>query len=476
MRNTHFLIVFLLLAGVTARAQDLHIYYDVYRDSVWYKSDGRSIARPQVRQGAQVHFHLVEYNRYVFQTGIETKQEDVSPGMSAGAPFLLEAMAGMSPIGMGGIEPTSPLNSYTGYPTLPVMPKAGAPRGVAAAVADNMERLHGLDLSIRQSALEIEELEAAFVEMETMGESLDAMLWNPLLPPSMVQQEALRFQRQLEQRPSGALDFRQRAGQHGRMVRAMKARRDSLSQVMEQLADEQVLWAGSDQYLALLDESIALAEVFDERLKEKSAAEWENLRLRLKEVTQMPFALHQEQVAERDQLTWEVEVSLQEAAAGRLGLDAGAPYRKRTIVVQAYGGFKVNASVGMAFGSFFRPSEKYFVREGMIESRPEGTFVPALASFLHFYTVGKSNLSWGGSVGVGAQQGQSLAFFLGPSLLLGKRDRLVVTAGIMGARAQRLDEGYAAGDAFDGDSGDLPLFQPYEAGVFVGMSFNLFGN
>lgn len=53
---------------------------------------------------------------------------------------------------------------------------------------------------------------------------------------------------------------------------------------------------------------------------------------------------------------------------------------------------------------------------------------------------------------------------------------MVVTAGIMGARAQRLDEGYAAGDAFVGDSGDLPLFQPYEAGVFVGMSFNLFGN
>lgn len=474
MKSTHLTLMCLLFAGVMARAQDLHIYYDVYRDSVWYKCDGRSIARPQVRQGAQVHFHLVEYNRYVFQTGIETRQEDVSPGMSAaGAPFLLEAMAGMSPIGMGGITPSTPLNSNTGYPTLPVMPKAGAPRGAAAAVADNMERLHGLDLSIRQNALEIEELEAAFVEMETMGESLDAMLWNPLLPPSLVQQEAARYQRQFEQGPT---DFRQSAGRHSRMVKAMKARRDSLSQVMEQLAGEQVLWAGSGEYMALLDESIAIAEDFDERLKEKSAAEWENLRLRLKEVTQMPFALHQEQIAERDQLTCEVEVTLQEAAAGRLGLEAGAPYRKRTIVVQAYGGFKVNASVGMAFGSFFRPQEKYFVRESQIESRREGMFVPALASFLHFYTVGKNNLSWGGSVGVGAQQGQSLAFFLGPSLLLGKRDRLVVTAGIMGARAERLDEGYAAGEGFDGDSGDLPLFQPYEAGVFVGMSFNLFGN
>ena len=68
-----------------------------------------------------------------------------------------------------------------------------------------------------------------------------------------------------------------------------------------------------------------------------------------------------------------------------------------------------------------------------------------------------------------------LGFFLGPSLFIGKRERLVMSAGIMGARTLRLDEGYAAGDVFDGETEDLPVYPAYGMGVFFGLSFNMFG-
>jgi hypothetical protein len=45
----------------------------------------------------------------------------------------------------------------------------------------------------------------------------------------------------------------------------------------------------------------------------------------------------------------------------------------------------------------------------------------------------------------------------------------------MSARTQRLDKGYAAGDPFDGDAVDLPVFSAYGVGVFLGLSFNMFG-
>lgn len=485
-------------------AQDLHIYYDVFRDSVWYVSRGKALDRPLVRHGSQVHFHFVEYNRYALESGIRTVQEDLPPGLVSGAPFLMEALGGIgiagpgSPNGPSGAGKTGIVSSFDAFPAIPPVPQIGSARGPLAAAVANLEGIHGFDRKIRGGAREIEQIEADFAEVEAIGEAVDALLWNPFLPPSLVREEAGRYRRTLEQKSSGPMDFRQKAGQHHKLLRSMKGMRDSLALLLEDIKLQQGDWAGSDQepvlalvgameqtmsvsgsYLGVLDESIRIAEEFDERLQEKNPSEWEKLRMLLKEIGMTSFSMHSQQTAERDQLTYEVEVSLNEAAAGRLGIGGEQAFRKRSIKVQAYGGFKVNASVGAAFASLLQPTERFFVKEGEIRTSPFNPLLPSLASFLHFYTLGKRNLSLGGSFGVGlplwdSGERQSTAFFLGPSLFIGKRERLALTAGVMSARIMQLDEGYAAGDVFDGGKDDLPVFSVYRLGVFLGLSFNMF--
>ena len=491
--------LFFLFSGLAA--QDLHIYYNVFRDSIWYLSDGKSLDRPIVRQGYPVYFHLVEYNRYALQSGIQTVQEDISPGMSSGSFFLLDPLGANKPKPDSDIDPSAAgyipvLRSFDEYPAMPAIPAIGPARGPLSEVVQTLENLHGLDRSIRSGFQEMEDLEATFLQMEDMGEALDAMLGNPFLPPSLVQEEAARFQNALGEN-AAQLDFRQSAGKHRRLLRALKTRRDSLSQLMETIELQQVQWQDSDQepvqalvqtmgqtigvskqYLELMEESIEVAEAFDEQLQQKDPADWENLRLRLKEVDMTPFSLHSQQLAERDQLTYEVEVQLQEQVAQRLGMGEGQTFRKRAVMVSTYGGFKINASVGVGFVRFLEPVEEYFVREGLIGSRQANQFFPSLVSFLHFYTLGKRHLSWGGSFGLGlplwdGNPGQSPAFFLGPSILLGKRDRLVFSAGLAGASVKRLDEGLQPGDRFDAYNGEIPVFSHYELGMFVGLSFNL---
>lgn len=481
--------------------QDLHVYYDVFRDSIWYMSNGKSLDRPIVRQGYPVYFHLLEYNRYALRSGIQTTQEDIGPGLHSTPFFLLDPLAPGLPNPESELIPSGPghiavLNAFEEYPAMPAIPAIGQARGPLSEVVRTLENLHGLDQTIRTGSQEMEELEATFLQMEDMSETLDALLQNPFLPPSLVQEEATRYRESLEGN-STKLDFRQSAGKHRQLLRALKARRDSLAQLMEVIEVQRDQWQQSDQepiqalvqtmgqtmgvsrkYLELLEESIEGAEAFDEQLQQKDPATWENLRFRLKEIGMTPFSLHSQQLAERDQLTYEVEIQLQEEVANRLGMSEGQTFRKRSVLVSTYGGFKINASVGVSFVHALKPVEDYFVREGLIGSRQASQFFPSLVSFLHFYSLGKHHLSWGGSFGIGlplwdGSQGQSPAFFLGPSVLLGKRDRLVFTAGLAGASVKRLDEGILPGDRFDAFNGEIPVFSHYELGLFVGLSFNL---
>jgi hypothetical protein len=66
-----------------------------------------------------------------------------------------------------------------------------------------------------------------------------------------------------------------------------------------------------------------------------------------------------------------------------------------------------------------------------------------------------------------------LQFFLGPSLIFGNSQRLVLSLGLMGGKVESLAKGFKVGDAFDPDNGDLPTKGKYNLGMFMGLSFNL---
>jgi hypothetical protein len=149
-----------------------------------------------------------------------------------------------------------------------------------------------------------------------------------------------------------------------------------------------------------------------------------------------------------------------------------------TLKVPVYGGLKINTSVGLTFGKFMNPQNNYFVKDSLIVAQPKGKFTPILTSFFHFYAQSRNDITLGGSFGIGlplsSENGQqSASFFLGPSLILGKGDRIVLSAGIMGGRTEKLDRGFQVGDSFKSDIDIVPTYSAYDIGFYFGLTFNL---
>jgi len=82
----------------------------------------------------------------------------------------------------------------------------------------------------------------------------------------------------------------------------------------------------------------------------------------------------------------------------------------------------------------------------------------------------------GGSFGVGIPLSgdfKSPSFLLGPSIFAGKSERIVISAGLMGAKASRLAQGYKINDHFGAENQPIPTRTRYELGYFLSATFNL---
>ncbi|MCC7245851.1 MAG: hypothetical protein IT269_09240, partial [Saprospiraceae bacterium] len=156
----------------------------------------------------------------------------------------------------------------------------------------------------------------------------------------------------------------------------------------------------------------------------------------------------------------------------------GAQIKATPLEVAVYGGIRVKAGVGLAFAQYFNRPQQYFVRDSILQSNNKDAFSPTITSFVHFYAPSRRAVSLAGSFGVGFPIGggeslQSVSFFLGPSLVFGKNERIILSGGLVGGKVDRLSQGYKTGDVYYSDANQAPTESVYELGYFLGFSFSL---
>lgn len=139
-------------------------------------------------------------------------------------------------------------------------------------------------------------------------------------------------------------------------------------------------------------------------------------------------------------------------------------------------GIRIRNSLGVAFTHFNANNRAYFIENGVLRSGPKDIFTPVLSTFIHFYTGNTASFKWGGAFGFGIPlQGdrKDVNFMLGLSSILGRNEAIMLTAGVAGAKVNKLLGGYKPGDATTETDPSKITTLGYGIGGFVGLSLNL---
>jgi hypothetical protein len=109
-----------------------------------------------------------------------------------------------------------------------------------------------------------------------------------------------------------------------------------------------------------------------------------------------------------------------------------------------------------------------------------GNVSPSIGTILNAYKRGSTNFKFGGSMGFGLSNKLRFRLYMGPSLIVGRQERLVFTAGLAMGLVERLADEYTLDEVVQFPHSTLPNNVPvvadkFKIGAFFSIGFNLSG-
>lgn len=520
------LIVFLIFFSTPFVAQDLHIYYDLQTQTPRYVVDSQEIKRPYVRHGANVILHLENYNNYLYDVVIEQKNSEillpssVTPSALSSifptlgknsADFLSQHSGrGLGSFALGNGDSKDRGNTPTSFDAALGISRTEFQRLTSSMETFNqtLAKMQAITIEIDNKRQEVQSLVESHQVNALIFQEIEKIKFDPALKPEQIKRMTKDYmckalnspptQENLSLNLDSLLRKGNTRGQLVNLLEEVKEKHDDFREEKAQLNSlkEELNSQFSDNLLIQSQYLLPAVRLYDQAATQESEiTNMENKLLQM--VTEIPdldiaklaalwreyealqansFAKDYRASAEGDNMSFNIQFTPNE-----MGQSNKAPRMQiAPIQVAVAGGFKVNASIGVAFGQLFDRPQSYFVRDSTIRAEDKDSFLPIIASFFHFYGQSKGNVSVGGNFGIGlpisGDSGQTASFFLGPSLIIGRGERLVLNGGLMGTRVERLAQGFEEGDRFLSEVNNVPTKDVYEMGYYLGLSFNLLGS
>ncbi len=523
----------LLLIAYCLKSQDLHIHYNAQTSSLRYilKEEDqnkkgvileREITRPRVRRGSNVFIHIENYNNYLYDVNVKTEQQEIkyTSESSGDLSSVLSAMKGISPgdfFNISGGRGPQDFNFDLKDGSSGSGPKAyDASFGISkdaynkltdmvARFGSAFERMKTYDEAIDQTKLDVQSIVSSHQQRALLLQRMEKVKYDPSASPEEIKQfteelllEALGIELSTDtiklktfvQSSNARIQLETKAG----MIKEVRKRYKEDLEMLSEIKNPIAVYEAQPQLSFLTDpveRAFGFAEEKDremgeleDKIKEAiaqipdtSAVSLTDVWYEYRKLNSNPFQMIHRTEAEGDEMSFNVQFN---PSSKGLSLNPDVATRPLAAInVPVFGGFKVNASVGVGFGQFFNQPLDYFVRDSVIRSEDKDSFYPIIATFIHFYGQSAGNTSFGGTFGIGfpiitSDNVQSASFFFGPGLIIGRNERLVLSAGLVGAKVERLAQGFRVGDEFISRVNVVPTKSVYELGYFAGLSFNLF--
>lgn len=524
MRKRILLFFFWGSIACVLPAQDAQVFYNLFNDSVYYVQNGQSVKHLKIRRGDRVLLHFTEFNPYLYEATVKVEQSDShdwNGGSGMGAfqslvPGIAGLIPGMSAL-MGGAGAAPDTTAGLNFKEIPLLHLGEATirfkdlfsnaRASDAALTEarkNLEELVEQQQDMEDIYLHIKALEKTQMVAELAIANLDKLPYNPRLKPSVIQKMCGQYFEAVFQKAPGndtaSLDDILKWGelpaekqrllqQLGSKQREFKSKSLELVPLTKDLDQTQFDSPAFSNFVHELGSVQGQAQQLDQQISaylqrqrsgtpRLSAQQIVELQTHFLELLNTPFAYESAVQLEKETAFVEATFTPRDTALLRKHGIGTAP-KTKFLEINTRGGIKINASIGVGFGSFFDAAEEFGIRDNQITVQQLGAFQPSITSYIHFYPNTHGDVALAGSFGIGFPLGnldaQSINFCLGPSLIFGKGQRIVFSTGLMGGQVSRLAKGYQPGDAFDLNNGDIPTRKRYEMGYFVGVSFNVGG-
>ncbi|MCB0589086.1 MAG: hypothetical protein KDD06_27605 [Phaeodactylibacter sp.] len=514
----HLKITFLtLLAPALLVAQELRIEYDVQKDSLAYFRDGQPVKRAIARKGENVTLQIRNYNNYIYKVQVDEENHEtrVAPVMGAGLGSFLGGPGGGSPLSMfsglfnlPGGQTSFPIEDFGGGfddgDGFVTSESAKAANALFKQFSQTTRLIKGTEKDLRTIGNEMNRIAQGQRVKEIAAGEIEKLRYNPALPPTQIRRLSMEYLEtilgqesdiqnleELLEKASTGEELSQKLELYNKYTDELAGyyelvgwMRDSMSQIalstdkFAEFQDAIASFYGSGN--TNIEQYREMAHVAEEALASMENYKLEQLiqlRYILEELKANTFSHTFRTQAKGDRL----KINLRLDPLDSLRTPGISARKLSALDIPVYGGFKVNASIGVSFGSFFNQPQAFFLRDSLIVSEDKDSYLPIVTSFIHFYSQSARSLSVGGAFGVGLSIGgdngaQSIHFMLGPSFILGEGQRVAFSAGLMGGKVDRLGQGYKVGDRLISEAGALPIRSVYEMGMFIGLSFNVLSN
>lgn len=514
MKKIYWLIFSIF--SLQSYAQDLHIYYNVYKDSLWYEKNGKPTTDLNVRKGKQVYFHVTEYNNYIYRSEIETSFHSVQP---PGYENESNNFLGLMPSLINSLIPGgSAVLPLLNAPIFGNILSALAPtdtttsaRGENEDITEYKEKL--LDIENKREEINnlLNELNKRIRSEKLLKGDLgfiNTISTNPNIAPSLIKSmlndyfsEALMIKpnqmfqlkdvaelnTKMDEISGLKSDISIRSKEYeSKLIEFKKLHRrlknsdhgiDALYPLMKQFEQQEpaIEKLTTDIVNTLTTDSSSTKFDFNKAIQQHY--------LKYVELQNNNFSIVYNSEANSRFILFELNVYLRDSTStSNLTAEKNLHlYKSLKVKVNTYGGFGLVTSVGIQGAGYKNSPESYYIANNILQSEAKDKYVPFVGSMFNLSYQLSSSISPALSFGIGIPLSnkdviENLSYLLGPAIIIGKSKNLVINGGFIFSKIQRLARNLKVGDSIDIGGGTIPTSGKFERGYFIGLSYNISGH
>lgn len=514
MKN--FLITLIVLLSVRAWSQDIHIYYNVYQDSIWYMKNGKSITNLEIKKDNMVYFHLVEFNNYLYKATFDVTQTSSSrlsnatdsSGIRGVLPTFMSSLTGQG----GGGLPFFNIPIFGNLLSTLSGVQGGQARGGLDEIDECKEKLNELetekqhinqliaDINSRRKAISLLQGDFTFVNNLLMSESIKPSTIKEMIMMYFKDAFLLKDSEKFELSKINDLNTRllETAQQEGELKSAMKNYTDNYKLLEKTVNRLKMSDHGIDNLYPLIKKfeqnssSImkSLQEYTVENPDSAILAKGGNIQdytpriqtfyLRYEEILNNNFSYTHSVKIEDKYLFYTLNL-FRKPGYNQPASREAEPDKTVDVKVTSYGSTRLFTSVGLCGSKFAESPRKYYVTsDNLLEGQEVDQYQAVISTMIHLGFDFRGTVMPAISLGLGipvttSENIDNFSFLVGPSLFVGKNRQFVLTGGASFSKVERLAKGLEIGQEINIGEGTIPTVKKYSLGYFVGISYNLGG-